>query len=280
MRVDLNERLLHNRVLNEALFCHASPAATSRYMLRLLKGAAGTRAEQVVDEEEQKSSGLWVGPAAGSTAAQRSAGGAVLPLTSQKIQFVVREPYVGADARTRMTVGLVEPKARLEHPEQDDPREALPRRPPRRARREHRRRHHAPPFLTKPDNPRPRAKWRGAEALARRGAPRPTPAFIESRGHRAWLELDRVPRMTAASLGFEIIGTGHYVPGKPVKNDDLARVMDTSDEWIFKRSGIRQRHYCARRARRERPRRRGGEARDRSGRASTRARSTTSSSRR
>jgi 3-oxoacyl-[acyl-carrier-protein] synthase-3 len=44
--------------------------------------------------------------------------------------------------------------------------------------------------------------------------------------------------------GFEIIGTGHYVPGKPVTNDDLARVMDTSDEWIFKRSGIRQRHYA------------------------------------
>lgn len=45
-------------------------------------------------------------------------------------------------------------------------------------------------------------------------------------------------------LGFEIIGTGHYVPGPPVSNEALARVMDTSDEWIFKRSGIRQRHYA------------------------------------
>jgi 3-oxoacyl-[acyl-carrier-protein] synthase III len=45
-------------------------------------------------------------------------------------------------------------------------------------------------------------------------------------------------------LGFEIIGTGHYVPGPPVTNDDLSRVMDTSDAWIFKRSGIRQRHYA------------------------------------
>jgi 3-oxoacyl-[acyl-carrier-protein] synthase-3 len=44
-------------------------------------------------------------------------------------------------------------------------------------------------------------------------------------------------------LGFEIIGTGHYVPGKPVANDDLSRVMDTNDEWIYRRSGIRQRHY-------------------------------------
>lgn len=45
-------------------------------------------------------------------------------------------------------------------------------------------------------------------------------------------------------MGFEVIGTGHYVPGKPVTNEDLARVMDTSDEWIFQRSGIRQRHYA------------------------------------
>jgi 3-oxoacyl-[acyl-carrier-protein] synthase-3 len=44
--------------------------------------------------------------------------------------------------------------------------------------------------------------------------------------------------------GFEIIGTGHYVPGRPVSNEDLSRVMDTSDEWIFKRSGIKQRHYA------------------------------------
>ena len=44
--------------------------------------------------------------------------------------------------------------------------------------------------------------------------------------------------------GFEVIGTGHYVPGRPVTNEDLSRVMDTSDEWVFKRSGIRQRHYA------------------------------------
>jgi 3-oxoacyl-[acyl-carrier-protein] synthase-3 len=45
-------------------------------------------------------------------------------------------------------------------------------------------------------------------------------------------------------LGFESIGTGHYVPGRPVTNEDLSRVMDTDDEWIFKRSGIRQRHFA------------------------------------
>ncbi|MFO0666471.1 MAG: beta-ketoacyl-ACP synthase III [Polyangiaceae bacterium] len=44
--------------------------------------------------------------------------------------------------------------------------------------------------------------------------------------------------------GFELIGSGHYVPGPPVTNAQLARVMDTSDEWIYQRSGIRQRHYA------------------------------------
>ena len=29
--------------------------------------------------------------------------------------------------------------------------------------------------------------------------------------------------------GVTIVGTGHYVPGEPVSNDALARVMDTSD---------------------------------------------------
>jgi NAD+ kinase len=88
MRVERNGRALHDRILNEALFCHASPAATSRYILTI----TGER-DQVVASEEQKSSGMWVGPAAGSTAAQRSAGGKLLPLGSHKLQYVVREPY-------------------------------------------------------------------------------------------------------------------------------------------------------------------------------------------
>ncbi len=45
-------------------------------------------------------------------------------------------------------------------------------------------------------------------------------------------------------MGFEIIGTGHFVPGDPVPNERLSRVMDTSDDWIFQRSGIRQRHFA------------------------------------
>ncbi len=42
-----------------------------------------------------------------------------------------------------------------------------------------------------------------------------------------------------------ILGTGSYVPDNVVSNDDLARMMDTSDEWIRQRSGIRERRYVA-----------------------------------
>lgn len=41
-----------------------------------------------------------------------------------------------------------------------------------------------------------------------------------------------------------IVGTGGYLPSKIVTNDDLARSLDTSDEWIRTRTGIRQRHIA------------------------------------
>ena len=42
-----------------------------------------------------------------------------------------------------------------------------------------------------------------------------------------------------------IVGTGSYLPEKVVTNDDLARTVDTSDEWIRSRTGIRSRHVAA-----------------------------------
>lgn len=40
----------------------------------------------------------------------------------------------------------------------------------------------------------------------------------------------------------KIIGTGSYTPNKIVSNDDLAKIMETSDEWIYSRTGIHNRH--------------------------------------
>ena len=41
----------------------------------------------------------------------------------------------------------------------------------------------------------------------------------------------------------KLTGTGMYVPDRVVTNDDLAELMETSDEWIRQRSGISTRHY-------------------------------------
>lgn len=42
-----------------------------------------------------------------------------------------------------------------------------------------------------------------------------------------------------------IAGTGSYVPARVVTNDDLAKMVDTSDEWITQRVGIRERRFAA-----------------------------------
>lgn len=41
-----------------------------------------------------------------------------------------------------------------------------------------------------------------------------------------------------------IIGTGSYLPERVLTNDDLAKLVETSDEWIRERTGIRQRHMA------------------------------------
>ena len=43
-------------------------------------------------------------------------------------------------------------------------------------------------------------------------------------------------------MGTRIIGTGSCLPKTVVTNDDLSKIMDTSDEWISTRTGIRERH--------------------------------------
>ncbi len=46
-------------------------------------------------------------------------------------------------------------------------------------------------------------------------------------------------------MGLKFLATARALPGCLVTNDDLAQVMDTSDEWITSRTGIRQRYFCA-----------------------------------
>ncbi|HBM86477.1 MAG TPA: 3-oxoacyl-ACP synthase [Opitutae bacterium] len=51
--------------------------------------------------------------------------------------------------------------------------------------------------------------------------------------------------MSSQSQSAIILGTGSYAPENVVTNDDLAKIVDTSDEWIRTRSGIGQRHFAA-----------------------------------
>ena len=102
LQVFLNGRRIRPLALNDVLVVHDDPATMSRYRLRI--GA---------HEEFQKSSGLWVASAAGSSSAVLAAGGVRLPWTSRKFQYHPRELYRGRLSRSRLTGGVLGPQARL-----------------------------------------------------------------------------------------------------------------------------------------------------------------------
>jgi NAD+ kinase len=102
MQVAVDGAVVQRRVLNDVLFAHPVPAITSKYILEF-GGAC----------EEQKSSGLWVSTAAGSTAAIRSAGGRPMPFRSRMLQYAVREPYLAPGAEYQHVRGFVHPDESL-----------------------------------------------------------------------------------------------------------------------------------------------------------------------
>src|SRR5947199_10005363 len=53
------------------------------------------------------------------------------------------------------------------------------------------------------------------------------------------------PRSTKTLRTVSIIGTGSYVPEKILTNADLSRMVDTSDDWITTRTGIKERRIAA-----------------------------------
>jgi NAD+ kinase len=103
LEVSVDGRVLPERALNDVLVTHACPAATTRYTLR-----AGAWSE------EQRSSGIWIATAAGSTAGLGSAGGSVMSLRSRSLQYRVRELYREPGRRYRLTHGRVAPGRSVE----------------------------------------------------------------------------------------------------------------------------------------------------------------------
>src|SRR5258705_13564666 len=53
------------------------------------------------------------------------------------------------------------------------------------------------------------------------------------------------PRSARNQRTVSIIGTGSYTPEKILTNEDLSRMVDTSDEWITVRTGIKERRVAA-----------------------------------
>ncbi len=45
-------------------------------------------------------------------------------------------------------------------------------------------------------------------------------------------------------MSFQILGTGSFLPEKVITNEELSKMVDTSDEWITKRVGVKERHVC------------------------------------
>jgi len=46
-------------------------------------------------------------------------------------------------------------------------------------------------------------------------------------------------------MNARILGVGRHVPERVVTNDELSKVMDTTDEWIQQRTGIRERRFVS-----------------------------------
>src|SRR5260370_1486834 len=53
------------------------------------------------------------------------------------------------------------------------------------------------------------------------------------------------PRSSKTNRSVSIIGTGSYVPEKRLTNEDLSKIVDTNDDWITPRTGIKERRIAA-----------------------------------
>lgn len=55
---------------------------------------------------------------------------------------------------------------------------------------------------------------------------------------------NKVSKSTNSLRTVSIIGTGAYLPERVVTNDDLAKIVDTNDEWIYSRTGMHERRIA------------------------------------
>ncbi len=75
------------------------------------------------------------------------------------------------------------------------------------------------------------------------GAPEPAPSRSMT-GSPFPME-NSVTHAASGKLRSVVVGLGSYLPKRIVSNADLEKSLDTTDEWIVQRTGIRQRHVAA-----------------------------------
>jgi NAD+ kinase len=103
LRAHHNDRPVRPLALNDILIAHDDPATMSRYRLRV-NGR----------EEFQKSSGVWVSTAAGSSSAVLAAGGRRLSWTARAFQYRPRELYRGRLTHGRLAGAVLSSRSRVE----------------------------------------------------------------------------------------------------------------------------------------------------------------------
>ena len=73
---------------------------------------------------------------------------------------------------------------------------------------------------------------------------RPLQDERQGTGRPAVQKISSDRRSETSMNGLQLIATGGALPGRTVTNEELSRTVDTSDEWITTRTGIRARHWC------------------------------------
>ncbi|CAL1389872.1 unnamed protein product [Linum trigynum] len=110
MSIRVNSQLLSTFALNDILVAHPCPATVSRFSFRITRGDKSS-----TPLVHCRSSGIRVSTAAGSTAAMLSAGGFEMPILSQDLQYMVREPISPATAVSSLTMhGTMKPDEAME----------------------------------------------------------------------------------------------------------------------------------------------------------------------
>ncbi len=95
LQLEVKDIKLKVNVLNDVLISHQNPAMLCRYYLTLNSC-----------KEEQRSSGVWVATAVGSTGAIHSSGGKVLDQFDKRYQYMPRELYAGRGTQYKLKGGI------------------------------------------------------------------------------------------------------------------------------------------------------------------------------